>query len=82
MRAQTDRPTHIHNTHDTQLLTKLYNMGLIPTKKSLAQVEKLSASAFCRCVFIHVYMDGWMGEPTGGCWWRLLHLSAVYTRHH
>ena len=30
------------------LLTKLYNMGLIPTKKSLLQCEKLTVSALCR----------------------------------
>mmetsp|Transcript_66682 Transcript_66682/g.178345 ORF Transcript_66682/g.178345 Transcript_66682/m.178345 type:complete len:184 (-) Transcript_66682:270-821(-) len=30
------------------VLTKLYNMGIIPTKKSLTQCEKLSVSAFCR----------------------------------
>ncbi|TFJ84552.1 hypothetical protein NSK_004017 [Nannochloropsis salina CCMP1776] len=30
------------------LLSKLYNMGLIPTKKSLSQCETLAASAFCR----------------------------------
>lgn len=31
-----------------QLLDKLYNMGLIPTKKSLALCDKLNTSAFCR----------------------------------
>ena len=31
-----------------QLLDKLYRMGLIPTKKSLALVDKLAASALCR----------------------------------
>jgi len=31
-----------------QLLAKLYAMGVIPTATSLAQVEKLSASAFAR----------------------------------
>ncbi|KAK9808216.1 hypothetical protein WJX73_010220 [Symbiochloris irregularis] len=31
-----------------QLLDKLYNMGVIPTKKSLAQIETLSTAAFCR----------------------------------
>ena len=30
------------------LLTKLYNMGLIPVATSLAAAERLSASAFCR----------------------------------
>mmetsp|Transcript_29592 Transcript_29592/g.76444 ORF Transcript_29592/g.76444 Transcript_29592/m.76444 type:complete len:182 (-) Transcript_29592:1200-1745(-) len=31
-----------------QLLNKIYEMGLIPTKKSLLQCEKLTVSAFCR----------------------------------
>lgn len=31
-----------------ELLNKLYNMGVIPTKKSLSLCERLSASAFCR----------------------------------
>ncbi len=30
------------------LLVKLFNMGVLPTKKSLTQCEKLSVSAFCR----------------------------------
>ncbi|XP_006652964.1 U3 small nucleolar ribonucleoprotein protein IMP3 [Oryza brachyantha] len=30
------------------LLDKLYNMGVIPTKKSLLTCEKLSVSSFCR----------------------------------
>eukprot|EP00658_Telonema_sp_P-2_P025603 TRINITY_DN20310_c0_g1_i1.p1 TRINITY_DN20310_c0_g1~~TRINITY_DN20310_c0_g1_i1.p1 ORF type:complete len:164 (+),score=52.56 TRINITY_DN20310_c0_g1_i1:167-658(+) len=30
------------------LLTKLYNMGLITTKKSLKQGEQMTVSAFCR----------------------------------
>mmetsp|Transcript_18976 Transcript_18976/g.22712 ORF Transcript_18976/g.22712 Transcript_18976/m.22712 type:complete len:183 (+) Transcript_18976:207-755(+) len=30
------------------LLEKLYNMGVIPTKKSLLLCDKLSASSFCR----------------------------------
>ncbi|KAK8937628.1 hypothetical protein KSP40_PGU019001 [Platanthera guangdongensis] len=30
------------------LLEKLYNMGVITTKKSLARCEKLSVSSFCR----------------------------------
>uniref|UniRef100_A0ACD5TLD3 Uncharacterized protein n=1 Tax=Avena sativa TaxID=4498 RepID=A0ACD5TLD3_AVESA len=30
------------------LMDKLYNMGVIPTKKSLVICENLSASAFCR----------------------------------
>jgi U3 small nucleolar ribonucleoprotein protein IMP3 len=32
----------------SSLLTKLYNMGLIPTQKSLAVVDKVSASSLCR----------------------------------
>eukprot|EP01122_Echinamoeba_exundans_P006969 TRINITY_DN2057_c0_g1_i1.p1 TRINITY_DN2057_c0_g1~~TRINITY_DN2057_c0_g1_i1.p1 ORF type:complete len:182 (-),score=21.65 TRINITY_DN2057_c0_g1_i1:164-670(-) len=31
-----------------QLLDKIYNMGLIPTKKSLVQCAKLDAASFCR----------------------------------
>lgn len=31
-----------------KLLDKLYNMGVLPMKKSLAQCEALTASAFCR----------------------------------
>eukprot|EP00961_Rhodomonas_salina_P065107 875817-Rhodomonas_salina.6 len=30
------------------LIDKLYNMGLLETKKSLVQCEKLAASTFCR----------------------------------
>ena len=30
------------------LLEKLYNMGVIPTKKSLVLCDKLSTSSFCR----------------------------------
>ncbi|CAN6165770.1 unnamed protein product [Urochloa humidicola] len=30
------------------LLDKLYNMGAIPTKKSLLKCENLSVSTFCR----------------------------------
>eukprot|EP01089_Gocevia_fonbrunei_P010798 TRINITY_DN23780_c0_g1_i1.p1 TRINITY_DN23780_c0_g1~~TRINITY_DN23780_c0_g1_i1.p1 ORF type:complete len:184 (-),score=20.38 TRINITY_DN23780_c0_g1_i1:89-640(-) len=31
-----------------QLLAKLYNLGLIPTKKSLLQCSQITASSFCR----------------------------------
>jgi U3 small nucleolar ribonucleoprotein protein IMP3 len=31
-----------------QLLNKLYDMGVLPTKKSLALCDKLSTSSFCR----------------------------------
>ncbi|GAX78354.1 hypothetical protein CEUSTIGMA_g5796.t1 [Chlamydomonas eustigma] len=31
-----------------QLLEKLFSMGVVPTKKSLVQTEKLAVSAFCR----------------------------------
>ncbi|XP_065837449.1 U3 small nucleolar ribonucleoprotein protein IMP3-like [Oscarella lobularis] len=31
-----------------QLLEKVYNIGLIPTRKNLALCDKVSASAFCR----------------------------------
>lgn len=30
------------------LIEKLFSMGLVPTKKSLLQCEKLAVSAFCR----------------------------------
>ena len=30
------------------MLDKLYEMGVIPTKKSLVQLEQLSTAAFCR----------------------------------
>ena len=39
-------PFRIKLTDD--LLEKLYAMGLIPTKKSLSQVEKISTAALCR----------------------------------
>lgn len=39
-------PTRIELTD--QLLEKLYAMGVITTKKSLVQVEKLSTASFCR----------------------------------
>ena len=38
-----------------QLLEKLYNMGLIPTKKSLVQTENLAASSFCRSLFLSFF---------------------------
>lgn len=31
-----------------QLLTKLHDMGVLPTKKSLVQTEQLATAAFCR----------------------------------
>ncbi|DBA75228.1 hypothetical protein WJX77_000779 [Trebouxia sp. C0004] len=39
-------PTRIQLTD--QLLAKLYALGIITTKKSLIQLEKLTVSAFCR----------------------------------
>ncbi len=33
-----------------QMLEKLFRMGIINTKKSLAKTETVSVSAFCRCV--------------------------------
>ena len=39
-------PVRIETTE--AFLHKLYNMGLIPTNKSLVQSEKITASAFCR----------------------------------
>lgn len=44
-RAPTD-PTRLELT--TQLLGKLYALGLISTRDSLAQAQKLTVSAFCR----------------------------------
>lgn len=32
------------------LLEKLYSLGLITAKKSLSQCDKITVSAFCRCV--------------------------------
>ncbi|XP_038046581.1 U3 small nucleolar ribonucleoprotein protein IMP3-like [Patiria miniata] len=32
----------------SQMLEKLYNMGIIPTKRSLELCDKVSASSFCR----------------------------------
>ena len=39
-------PTRVKTTE--LLIDKLYNMGLISTKKSLLQCEKIPTSAFCR----------------------------------
>ncbi|CAH2072650.1 unnamed protein product [Thlaspi arvense] len=39
-------PFRIHMTD--MLLEKLYNMGVIPTRKSLALTDRLSVSSFCR----------------------------------
>ncbi|KAF8045238.1 hypothetical protein N665_0483s0027 [Sinapis alba] len=39
-------PFRIHMTD--LLLEKLYNMGVIPTRKSLALTDRLSVSSFCR----------------------------------
>ena len=42
-------PQDSYRIHMTEkLLEKLYGMGLIPTKKSLALCEKITVSAFCR----------------------------------
>ncbi|EKX45707.1 hypothetical protein GUITHDRAFT_138906 [Guillardia theta CCMP2712] len=41
-----DDPTRVKTTE--LLIDKLYNMGLISTKKSLLQCEKIPTSAFCR----------------------------------
>nr|VDC86459.1 unnamed protein product [Brassica oleracea] len=35
------------------LLEKLYNMGVIPTRKSLALTDRLSVSSFCRYFINH-----------------------------
>ncbi|KAJ3364282.1 hypothetical protein AMAG_10166 [Allomyces macrogynus ATCC 38327] len=39
-------PFKAHKTD--ALLTKLYNMGFLPTKKALSQCEKMTVSAVCR----------------------------------
>lgn len=39
-------PTRINASQ--QLLEKLYNLGLIPTKQSLELADNVSASSFCR----------------------------------
>ncbi|KAH9605942.1 hypothetical protein KSS87_014387 [Heliosperma pusillum] len=39
-------PFRIHMTD--QLLEKLYNMGVVPNRKSLAVCERLSVSSFCK----------------------------------
>eukprot|EP01136_Pigoraptor_vietnamica_P030697 Opistho-1_new@90295 len=41
-----DDPFRVQTTE--QLLDKLFKMGVLPTKKSLAQCDKIAASAFCR----------------------------------
>eukprot|EP00123_Amoebidium_parasiticum_P005859 comp16949_c0_seq1/m.15547 comp16949_c0_seq1/g.15547 ORF comp16949_c0_seq1/g.15547 comp16949_c0_seq1/m.15547 type:complete len:183 (-) comp16949_c0_seq1:521-1069(-) len=50
------------------LLTKLYNMGVLPTKKSLVSCEKLTVSAFCRrrlpVVMVRVKMAETVKEAT------------------
>nr|XP_039251647.1 U3 small nucleolar ribonucleoprotein protein IMP3-like [Styela clava] len=43
---ETDDPFRERCT--AKLLDKLYRMGLIPTKESLALVDKITASTFCR----------------------------------
>lgn len=40
-----------------QLLTKLYNMGLIDSKKNLSKCDKLTASSFCRYININFLFD-------------------------
>jgi len=44
------------------LLDKLYNMGVISTKKSLVRCEKLSVSSFCRRRLATVMMTIKMAE--------------------
>ncbi|KAK9814448.1 hypothetical protein WJX72_006043 [[Myrmecia] bisecta] len=45
-----------------QLLDKLYNMGVVTTKKSLVQLEKLPVAAFCRRRLSVVMMRTKMAE--------------------
>ena len=46
--AALDQKDPFRATQTTELLERLYNTGVIPSKKSLHLVDKLSASAFCR----------------------------------
>lgn len=39
-----------------QLIEKLYNMGVLNKEKSLAGIEKLTASSFCRYVVTTICM--------------------------
>jgi len=39
-----------------QLVHKLYNMGLTSDTNSLAPLEKLTVSCFCRYVYIYIYI--------------------------
>jgi U3 small nucleolar ribonucleoprotein protein IMP3 len=48
MIAQLDVKDPFRDQMTEQVLEKCYSMGLIPTKKGLAQVEKLTVSAMCR----------------------------------
>ncbi|KAJ4457646.1 putative U3 small nucleolar ribonucleoprotein IMP3 [Paratrimastix pyriformis] len=49
-----------------KLLEKLYNMGLLKTKKSLAQIDRIAASKFCRrrlpVVLVRLHMAETMKE--------------------
>jgi U3 small nucleolar ribonucleoprotein protein IMP3 len=51
-----------------QLLNRLFNLGVIPTKKSLSTVEELSTAAFCRrrlpVVMIKLHMAETLKEAT------------------
>src|SRR3990167_249389 len=43
------QPTDTYRIEITEkLLDKLYNMGVLPLKKSLSQTQNIAASAFCR----------------------------------
>ena len=53
------------------LLEKLYNMGAIPSTKSLALCDKLSTSSFCRrrlsVIMVRLKMVGLLGLSTSTC---------------
>ncbi|KAK9845008.1 hypothetical protein WJX74_009628 [Apatococcus lobatus] len=63
-RLDPEDPVRIELTD--QLLEKLHRMGVLPVKKSLAQIERLSTSSFCRrrlaVVMVRVRMAETMRE--------------------
>lgn len=49
LRLQKLKPEDEYRINTTQqLMNKLYNMGLIPSNKNLAECEKITVSSFCR----------------------------------
>ncbi|XP_030828020.1 U3 small nucleolar ribonucleoprotein protein IMP3 [Strongylocentrotus purpuratus] len=45
---QLDSKDPFRNQCTSQMLKKLYNMGIVPTKQNLALCDNVSASSFCR----------------------------------